>query len=264
MGNMDKILKREELDEYAWHRGYFMQDWDPNLWCRNRTELELRDAALFAFGSPIEGKSVLDVGCGAGLYVLTFLKLGASHVAGQDIALDQLSKGKAICAKNGFHPDLKEGDCTLLKFKDSTFDFVFSGDVFEHITDTQKDTALQEIFRVLKPGGVVVIKTPNLTYLKASVWVKRLLAVVRLKSPFSIFIHHTRNNPDNEHHGLIDHDGMRAIFIRNHFHEPVISWQPLKRRGVPTWLSTSLRKWQTFNEHIIMSARKPIFLGLYG
>ena len=128
--------------------------------------LRLRDISVFSLGE-IENKKILDIGCGYGLYSLTFLKLGAKEVCGQDILEDVIKINAEKCNREGFDNFTgKVGDCANLQFEESTFDLIFSGDVFEHITDIQKQDFINEAFRVLKPGGFFTIKTPNLNYLK--------------------------------------------------------------------------------------------------
>jgi len=261
--NKVEFLDSKDLGKYSWHQGYFKHEWNPKLWKRNFRELKLRDVSLFPLGE-IAGKKILDIGCGAeGLYMLTFLKMGASYVAGQDILTASVKTSIALCTENGFNCDAKVGDCTHLAFEDNTFDYVFSGDVFEHITEEQKNKCLAEIYRVLKPGGLVTIKTPNRSYLKASIFLKRISAVLKFKNPFTIHIAHTKNNPDNEHHGLTTHHDLRNLFLENMFHEPTTTFYKLERTGISEWVSTRFEKNLYFNEHIIMTAKKPIFYGLY-
>lgn len=257
-----EILSREKLDDFAWHKGFFIHSDNPNLWKRNFEELRQRDIALFTLGD-LNGKSVLDIGCGAGLYVLTMLKMGAAHVAGQDLSESAVQLGKRTCAREGYTPDLKVGDCTKLQFESNSFDAVFSGDVFEHITDDQKLATLKEIYRVLRPGGIVTIKTPNLSYLKAVVFLKRLIAPLRLRNPFNIHVCHTRNNPDNEHHGLTTHRKLIEAFEQSRFHAPTITTMPLRRKGVPMAVSKAFERNLILNDTIILTARKPLFLGIY-
>lgn len=64
--------------------------------------------------------------------------------------------------------DTKENfkGCFLVKsfpseFQDSKFDFVFLIEAIEHLTDEYLNPTLKEINRILKPGGVVVVTTPN-------------------------------------------------------------------------------------------------------
>jgi ubiquinone/menaquinone biosynthesis C-methylase UbiE len=195
--------------------------------------------------------------------MLTFSKLGAAKAFGIDIRKDDVELSNATIKKNGFEPNAVVADCTALPFPDNSFDIVFSGDVFEHITYEQKDKCVREIYRVLKPGAIVTIKTPNLKYQKLTNFFRRLKAIARLKNPFKIHIAHTRNNPDNEHIGLTTHKEMRELFLKNTFHEPVNTYVPLERKGFPKSLARLFCKSHYQNEVLVITSRKPIFLGLY-
>jgi len=151
--NSKEFIKSENLNEYYWHQGFFHEDFGKNdYYRRDFEELRYRDLAISSLGN-IELKKILDVGCGVeGLYTLTFLKLGAKHVSGQDIKDVCIKSVSNICKKNGFlNFDIKTGNCEKLLFEDNNFDLVFSGDVFEHITYQQKVNFINEIYRVLLP-----------------------------------------------------------------------------------------------------------------
>jgi ubiquinone/menaquinone biosynthesis C-methylase UbiE len=259
----EEFLKFFHISPYAWHQGFYPYRWNNEIWKRNFTELQLRDIAVFTLGD-LREKKILDVGCGQeALYLLTFLKMGASVGCGQDISPIAVDRAIERCTSEGFKCDIKIGDCTKLNFPDDSFDIVFSGDVFEHITERQKDDCIKEIYRVLKPGGLVTIKSPNKDYLKMSLVLKRINALLKLKNPFKVHIAHTKNNPDCEHHGLTTYRELKKQFLNNTFHEPVVTHTVLHRKGLPVSFSKLFLQSKYFNEHIIMTARKPIFYGLY-
>jgi len=117
-------------------------------------------------------------------------------------------------------------------FEDNNFDLAFSGDVFEHLTKEQKINFIKEIYRVLKPGGLLTIKTPNKSYLKMSTFFKQITALMKLKNPFKIHIPHTHSNPDNEHHGLTTYSELKEIFNATMFHTPEITYVELNKKNV--------------------------------
>lgn len=248
-------------DDYTWHKGFFISPKN-KTWQRNYNELLQRDLALFAVGD-VKGKDVLDIGCGFGMYMLTFLKMGARSASGIDIDEGLIQRGREYMDKNNFDADFRVEDCTKLPHISNSFDIVFSGDVFEHITEGQKDKCIAEIYRVLRPGGIVVIKTPNLSYLKLPLFFKRIKALLKFQNPFNIHIAHTRNNPDNEHLGLTTHKALIKILKDNTFHEPQITYQSLNRKGIPVSIVKRFKKVLFLNQDIIVAARKPVFLGLY-
>lgn len=250
----------------AWLKGYFwdsLYGWDGKTWSRNFTELRTRDLALNALGD-VNFKKVLDVGCGDGTYAYVLSKLGA-NVSGQDLGVIQIQtaneriygnsnelKGQFICA-----------DAKNLMFESNSFDAVFSADFFEHIDLNTKRQVIAEVYRVLKPGGIFVIKTPNLDYLKIIINLKRFFALLKGKSP-RIYIAHTNNNPDNEHHGLTNYKEMREELEAAFFHTPVFIRQHLTRKGITPKISNLMfsTNIKSLNEHLIISTRKSIFVGV--
>jgi SAM-dependent methyltransferase len=102
-------------------------------------------------------------------------------------------KGKAIV-----------GDVKRLKFPDNYFDKVVSSDFYEHLNFEDNVAVLKEVLRVLKPYGLLAIKTPNITYLKLSLWFKRMMALIKFRNPFRIVIPHTVSikGESPEHVGL--------------------------------------------------------------
>jgi 2-polyprenyl-3-methyl-5-hydroxy-6-metoxy-1,4-benzoquinol methylase len=252
-----------ELTPYAWAQGFFHtshDNWDDKTWVRNFHELRCRDLALFTLGE-IEGKRVLDIGCGEGVYLLTMAKMGA-FVSGQDISPESVERADNLLKQEGFYGDLKVGNAVHLLFPDNHFDSVFSADFFEHITFEQKQQVIAEVYRVLKPGGTFTIKTPNLSYLRLSIAIKRVLAVLRLKSP-RIYVAHTRNNPDNEHHGLTTYKELERLLDQEFFHTSHVTYVPLIRRDLPRFITGFLYGKKTFTEHIIITTRKSLFCGFY-
>ena len=101
--NSEEIVSSEELDrEYAWAKGFFwssLHNWDGKEWKRNFNEIRQRDLMLFALGD-VEGKKVLDIGCGAAEYLTAIGKMGAEYVGGQDINEDAVRRGQLRLSKS--------------------------------------------------------------------------------------------------------------------------------------------------------------------
>ena len=133
----------------------------------------------------------------------------------------------------------------------------------ESVDLNTKRQVITEIYMLLKPGGILVIKTPNLDYLKLSINFKRLFSLLRGESP-RIYIAHTNNNPDNEHHGLTNYKEMREELEGAFFHTPFFIPQYLMRKGISPKMSDLMFKSQikSLNEHLIISTRKSIFVGV--
>jgi len=90
-------------------------------------------------------KLVLDFGCGGGNKL--FKKIG--KVIGIDISYKSLQNAQKIYSKAILY------DGKNLPFKDSTFDYVLSDQVFGHIPLDEKNQLIKEIYRIIKPGGII-------------------------------------------------------------------------------------------------------------
>ena len=104
------------------------------------------------------GKSVLDVGCGAGTDLARFAK-GGAHVTGVDLSSSAIALARQNFAQQGLQADLREADGEHLPFPDNHFDLVFAHGVVQY---TSHDRALvDECHRVLKPGGTAIFQVYN-------------------------------------------------------------------------------------------------------
>ncbi len=102
----------------------------------------------------LTGKSVLDIGCGAGGIDLALVRNHhAAHVCGLDVEDPVLAHARVLVARAGLTKriGLVKAAPGPLPFPPGTFDVVFSKDSIVHIPD--KHALMTEIFRVLKPGG---------------------------------------------------------------------------------------------------------------
>jgi ubiquinone/menaquinone biosynthesis C-methylase UbiE len=99
------------------------------------------------------GESFLDVGCGDGLLVRDAGRaVGSSgHVCGVDSAAPNMAKAKANCPEGEF----LEGDAAVLPLEDESFDAASASQLLCFVPDVNR--ALSELFRVLKPGGRLII-----------------------------------------------------------------------------------------------------------
>ncbi len=106
-------------------------------------------------GLAIEGREVLDLGCGlGGASALLAGELGAARVLGIDVEPDSLEQAASLVEEAGLgeRVTLELVAPGLLPLPDRAFDLVFTKDVFCHLPD--KSAMLAEAFRVLRPGGV--------------------------------------------------------------------------------------------------------------
>ena len=105
---------------------------------------------------PGRGETLLDAGCGTGVFTLDILAFGV-HVIGLDISMPMLRRARG---KAGGEPlQIVSGDMLHLPFLENVFDRVVSVTALEFIEDGQG--AVRELFRVTKRGGSIVVATLN-------------------------------------------------------------------------------------------------------
>jgi SAM-dependent methyltransferase len=111
---------------------------------------------------PLEDRSILDVGCGLGMYVR------ALHNFSQDVHGVDIDEEKVAEASQGL-PNIRVASAEDLPYPDGRFDVVLSHEVIEHVADDRQ--AVAEAVRVLRrpgdeggPGGRLVIFAPNRLY----------------------------------------------------------------------------------------------------
>ena len=130
-------------------------------WPCNRTEAILAHAG--------KGQTVLDVGCGNGL-LLFHLRKQFEHLMGIEYSAHRLAQAQVNL--EGLPVALLQGSAeAMTEIPSDSVDCVVSADTIEHVPDVY--AAAAELLRVLKPGGRVVINTPNVAFVK-----KRLMLLL--------------------------------------------------------------------------------------
>jgi SAM-dependent methyltransferase len=112
----------------------------------------------FSLGPLAPGEAVLDIGCGAGVdsLVAGHLVGAGGRVAGLDVTPAMIERARAHQARLELnHVTFQVGEAEALTFPDATFDAVISNGVFNLTLDKEK--ALKETHRVLKPGGRLML-----------------------------------------------------------------------------------------------------------
>ncbi len=142
----DDVTRQLTHDRLVDRFDALMDEYDVN----RRTETLLRD---FLSGVDLAGRRALDGGCGVGGLTVALQGRGARVVAldiGEQLARE--AHRRLGCAA-------AVGSLLHLPFAAETFDVVLSSEVIEHTPDPE--AAARELYRVLKPGGHMVLSTPN-------------------------------------------------------------------------------------------------------
>lgn len=126
-------------------------------WPRDRIE------AIVAIGG--EGEKVLDIGCGSGMLLYQFHDTFKTLV-GLEYSEHRLKQANVNLADQDFVAVQGSAE-DMVEIESNSIDRIISADTIEHIPDVY--TAASEMLRVLKPGGKLVINTPNIAFIKKRV-----------------------------------------------------------------------------------------------
>ncbi len=138
----------------------------------------VREREIYRLLDPQTDDVILDVGCASGRQIFT-IATKIHEGQGVDIAQSFIDKALAYKREHGVsNADFKVAVIETLPYPDAYFTKVVCGEVIEHVFD--KDVALTELLRVLKPGGKLIISVPNLNA-DGTLW-GRLLRLVGVRS----------------------------------------------------------------------------------
>ena len=113
-------------------------------------------ACLVDYAAAELGHQVLDVACGTGVVAITAARRGA-RVRGVDLSPVLLEEARHNARLAEVSVDFSEADVEQLPFADDSFDVVLSQ--FGHMFAPRPDIAIQEMLRVLRPGGRIAFAT---------------------------------------------------------------------------------------------------------
>lgn len=135
----------EIYDDLFWMKFFKIDEWD--------------NAVVSQLGDSLSSIHVLDVGCATGRLLCRLAEAGVKNLCGSDLAANILDVARQKLSSFDVEADLKIADAEeKLPWSGNTFDFVTLTGVFHHFYKPQK--ALQEIHRVLKTGGRLILIEP--------------------------------------------------------------------------------------------------------
>ncbi|WP_296584866.1 bifunctional 2-polyprenyl-6-hydroxyphenol methylase/3-demethylubiquinol 3-O-methyltransferase UbiG [Xanthobacter sp.] len=116
-------------------------------------------SALVARHLPADRSSaILDLGCGAGGLIHTLKSLGYTAVRGADFSAEMVAEAHAAGVTEVVEADLFSYAASV---EDDSLDVVFLMDVLEHLDRPTLFHACDEVLRILKPGGRLIVHVPN-------------------------------------------------------------------------------------------------------
>lgn len=101
-------------------------------------------------------RTVCDAGCGCGIYSLKLLSHGFI-VSGFDISVYAVNIAKKLLENASVTADLKTASILSTGYEENQFDAVISRDVIDHMCKKDGITAIHELYRITRPGGIIFI-----------------------------------------------------------------------------------------------------------
>lgn len=202
---------------------------------------------------PPAGRSFCEVGSGSGTTSGELARRGAK-ITLVDISPKSLAFARRHFEREKLRARYAIQDGLRLGFRDGAFDVVWNGGVIEHFTDEGKIALLREMYRVVKPGGLLLVVVPNAHDLpfRLGKWI----AERRGKWIFGY--------EDDLHAGrfrkLAARAGLPAVAFRAH--NPIVGWWFLPwGRTLTDWLGLNTMTWHRkrwrFGHSLAMVVRKP-------
>jgi ubiquinone/menaquinone biosynthesis C-methylase UbiE len=225
---LKRAVERHWNDEACGTRGVVKTDrkvFFDQIECeRYKSEPYIRSFAQFQRG---RGKKLLEIGVGAGTDFVNWVRNGAQAV-GIDLTETGVKLTRERLALEGLIADVMRGDAECLPFKSNTFDIVYSYGVLHHSPDTAE--AVQEVHRVLKPGGearIMIYHVPSCVALM--LWTVHCLLKGRpWRSPRWAVYHH------------LESPGTKAYTVKE------------ARRLFASFATTTIRLQLTFGDLLLM------------
>ncbi|MBS13586.1 MAG: hypothetical protein CME19_18550 [Gemmatimonadetes bacterium] len=239
------------------------------------TRFEKITEEILAYENPTGETSYLDVGCGSGhMPMLASLSgyraFGADYQIYESMDPEDLDLHREIWKR--YEVDIRQADAMSqqgLPFEDEAFDIVSCCAVVEHLHGSPKP-ALQEMVRVTRPGGVVLIEVPNLARLQSRI---ALLLGQSIHESFDTFLDsgqpyfgHFREYTLAETRALGEHVGLEPLLatafnieiLRSRSREARYRGRPLLQRVAFRAAKVMASPFRGLREAILCVFRKPI------
>jgi 2-polyprenyl-3-methyl-5-hydroxy-6-metoxy-1,4-benzoquinol methylase len=122
-------------------------------------------------------------------------------------------------------PSIRSGSVSALPYGDSSFDRALCLDVLEHLPFEQQSLALSELYRVLKPGGELLVSVPNLAHLQSRIHFLFLGRLIRTASELK----HPGDRPIAEYMKMAERAGFLLTARRGIFPTVPILTRSIRR-----------------------------------
>jgi len=153
---------------------------------------------MLYFAGLKKGFKIIDAGCGSGSYIphISSIIGNSGEIHAVDISEENIEIAKSLIEKhkNLVPTIIQKGDIRKLAFENNSFDAVWCSNVFQYLTEIEKEIVLKEFKRVVRPGGIIAIKELDLSAsyigldpLTLNRIIKKSNSSIQLQSTFKTF-----------------------------------------------------------------------------
>ena len=177
--NSDETLRVSAIHKDAYTQDYYLTECDGHsAFIDTRGQiLTPRLARPLEIAEVQPDQRILDIGCGRGELVLHSAQRGAFSW-GVDYARDALQLTEQL--QGSAQMAFQQANAQALPFASNSFDTIFMLDIVEHLNPEELEAALNEVYRLLKPFGRLIIHTmPNVWYYRCGYPLYRLVQRLR-------------------------------------------------------------------------------------
>jgi ubiquinone/menaquinone biosynthesis C-methylase UbiE len=139
------------------YKGWAMEGPIARWYARNTGKMidQYREAAHDVAAQLASGSRVLEVAPGPGYFAIELARLGSFHVVGLDISHAFVRIATENATRAGVEVEFRQGNASSMPFESNSFDFVYCRAAFKNFSEPVQ--AINEMYRVLRPGGRAVI-----------------------------------------------------------------------------------------------------------
>ena len=194
---------------------------------------------VYSFLKKVSKGDLLEIGCCGGEF-LGLLKTKGWSVKGLEISKKAAKRAKTKKLDVRIHDANKK-----MPFKDESFDVIFAGELIEHVFDDVE--FLNEVHRLLRKGGYVIITTPNLLSLK-----NRILMLFGLDPRYSLSHYHYHVYTQKIISDVFKKSKFKNSKIKGNF----IIYSKNREKILGTLFEKLADYFPSLSEHFIVSAKK--------
>ncbi|GFE68198.1 class I SAM-dependent methyltransferase [Chroococcus sp. FPU101] len=203
------------------------------------------------------GDTAIDIGCGRGELLFALANHELHHVVGIDLSQESVNLSLQTCQQQIAQGQVtvKNMSATQLEFDNNTFDIAFMTDLVEHLSDANLRQAISEAYRVLKPGGTLIIHTlPTINFKLYGQYITKYY--FRLKSI-------DWPTPTTKEEIVFGHINIQSkSSLKLYLHQSFLSndiqvfYAPVNPNGLLKKLITLLGLWSIMSPHLWAIAKK--------